>query len=99
MNNNHGFDLFIYVVFAISPQIGGLGPKYQDLVISFYRGEVENLPQFRLIYLQVRSDISLLQDESGQINNLTGKYIMELSKLKHLQRYMTTFELYYRKFE
>ena len=41
----------------------------------------------------------MLQDETGQKNNLTGKYIMELSKLKHLQFYMTNFELDYRKFE
>ena len=32
-------------------------------------------------------------------NDLTGKYIMELSKLKQLQRYMNKFELEYREFE
>ena len=41
----------------------------------------------------------LLQDQTGQMNNLTGKYITELSKLKHLQRYMTHLGLYYRRFE
>ena len=41
----------------------------------------------------------MLKDETGKINNLTGKYIMELSKLKHHQCYMTKFELDYRKFE
>ena len=41
----------------------------------------------------------MLQGETGQINNLTGKYIMGLSKLGHLQQYMTTFQLKYRKFE
>ena len=34
----------------------------------------------------------LLQDKTGQINNLTVKYTMELSKLKHLQIYMTIYE-------
>ena len=41
----------------------------------------------------------LLSGGTGQTNNITGKYIMEPSKLKHLQLYMTTFELEYRKFE
>ena len=39
-----------------------------------------------------------MDDETVKTNNLTGKYIKELSKLKHLQHYMTTFELEYRKF-
>ena len=40
-----------------------------------------------------------MNDKTTQANNLTGKYIMAPSKLKHLQRYMITFELEYRKFE
>ena len=32
------------------------------------------------------------------MDNLTGKYIMELSKLKHLQCYTTNCKLDYRKF-
>ena len=34
MNNDNGSDLLIYLVSDISPQIGGLAPKAQDLVIS-----------------------------------------------------------------
>ena len=34
-----------------------------------------------------------MNDETGQKNNRTGKYIIELSKLKHLQCYTTKFEL------
>ena len=79
-------------------QLGRLGPKAQDLVITFRFCEGKTLPQLHFRALQIRSKIFLLQDETGKINNLTGKYIMELSKLKHLQRYMTTFEIYYRKF-
>ena len=40
-----------------------------------------------------------MQDQTGKINNLTGKYLMELSKLKHVQRSMNTFELNYRRLE
>ena len=91
MNIDIVFDLLISVVFAMSPQIGVLEPKSQDLVISFCLGEGENIPQFHLRALQIRSEIFLLQDQTGKINNLTGKYIMEISKLKHIQRYMSPF--------
>ena len=86
MNNDNGFDLLIAVVFAMSPQLGLLGPKAQDLVISFRLGEGETLAQLHLRYIQIRDEIFLLQDKPGQTNNPTGKYIRELSKLKHLQR-------------
>ena len=99
MNNNNVFNLLIDVVFSISPKLGGLVTKAQDLLISFRLGEEENIPQFHLKALRISSEILLVQDETGQINNLTGKYIMEMSKLKHLQRYVTNFELYYIKFE
>ena len=62
-------------------------------------GKGGTLPQFHLQDIQARSSIFLLKDETGHINNLTGKYIMKLSKLKHIKRYMTTFELYCINFE
>ena len=40
-----------------------------------------------------------MKDQTGYINNLTGNYIREMSNLKHLQPYMTSFELDFRKFE
>ena len=76
MNNDNGFYLFIAVVFAMSPQLGVVGPKAQYLVISFFLGKVETLPQFYLNSPQIRREIFLLRYETGQINNLTGKYIM-----------------------
>ena len=85
MNSDNVFDLLIYVLFTMITQLGGLGHKVQDLVISFRLGKVKTLPQLHLRALQTRSDFFLLQDDTVQINNLTGKYIMELSKLKHLQ--------------
>ena len=80
MNNDNVFDLLIAGFFAISPQLGVLGLKAQYLVISFRLGEGETLPRLRLRAIQIRSEIFLLQYETGQINNLTSKYIMELSK-------------------
>ena len=76
MNNDNVFDILIAVIFAMSPQLGVLGPKAQYLLISFFIGEVETLPLFHLRYLQIISVIFLSQDKTGQINNLTGKYIM-----------------------
>ena len=99
MNNDSLFDLLIAVVFSMSPQLWGLGPKDQDIVIYFCLGEGEYLPQLNLKALQIRGEIILLQYETWKINNLTGKYIVELSKLKHIKWYMTSFELDYRKFE
>ena len=40
-----------------------------------------------------------MRDKVGRLKNLTGKYIMELSNPKHLQRYMTYFDLDFREFE
>ena len=39
MNNDNGFDLIIVFVFDISHQLGGLGPKDQDLLIPSSLGE------------------------------------------------------------
>ena len=44
-------------------------------------------------------NIFLFNDETGQVKNHKGKYIMELSKLKRLQCYINTFELKYIKSE
>ena len=40
MHNKNGFDLLIAVVLAMNPQLGGLEPKSQDLVIPFRLDEV-----------------------------------------------------------
>ena len=86
MNNDNGFDLLIVVVFAMSPQLGGLGPKSKDLVIYFHLGEGDSLPKVHLRALNTRSESLLFRYKIGQIKNPTGKYTMEISKLKHLQR-------------
>ena len=99
MNNENGFDLLISVVSSIIPQLGGLETKYQDLVISFQLDEGETIPKFYLRALQIKSENFLLKYKIGKINNLMGKYILELSKLKQLQQYMNTFELDYNVFE
>ena len=78
MNNDNIFNLLLAFFFAVSPQLGVIGLKYQDLVISFWLGEGETLKQLRLRSLQIRSEIFPLQDETGQINNLTSKYTMEM---------------------
>ena len=70
MNNENGFDLLVSVLFVMSPQLRGLGSKDQYLMISFRLGEGENLSQFHLRALQVRSKLLQLQDKSGQINHL-----------------------------
>ena len=52
MNIDNISDLFVAVVFAMSPQLGGLGPDAQDFVISFFLCEGETPPQLYLKALQ-----------------------------------------------
>ena len=80
MNTNNDCDLLIDVVLALSPQLGVLVPKYQDLVVSFYFGQGENIPQFQLRDLNIRSELFWLkyqtvktQQPHRQINHLTFK--------------------------
>ena len=81
------------------PQLGWLVPKYQDLVIPFRICEEEPLSDFHLIDLAIRSELVLMRNQTEQINNLILKYIMKLSKLKNVQWYRTSFEIYFRRFE
>ena len=85
MNYDNGFELTIAVVFYMRPQLGGLGPKSQDLVIPFCLGEVEYLPDFNLRYLAIRIELVFMIYKTGQINNITWKYIVEMSNMKHIQ--------------
>ena len=96
---NNGVELLISVIFSMIPQLGGLGPKAQSLVMNFCLGEREYLPYFHLIYLAIRSGLVLMRFQTVQINILTGKYIMKLTNLKHLQCYVTSFDLDFRRFE
>ena len=78
-------ELLTAVLFTMSPQLEGLGPKTQYLVILFFFGQGEALPYFHLISLTIRSGLEFMRDQTGQINKLTGKYIKEMSDLKHIQ--------------
>ena len=39
MHYENGFEILIAVVFAMGPQLGGLGPKGQELVKPLHLGE------------------------------------------------------------
>ena len=68
-------------------------------MIPFSLGEVETLPDFSLRALSIRSELVSVKDQTGQINKLTGKYIMEMPNMKHIQLCMTYFEIYFIRFE
>ena len=76
MHYNNIFELLIAVFFSMSPQLILLGPKSQYLLIPFRLDEGEPLPDFHLRALAIRSEILIIRDQTGQINNLTGKVIM-----------------------
>ena len=44
MNIENRFDIIVAVVIYISPQLGIIVAKAQDLVVSFRLGEVEYVP-------------------------------------------------------
>ena len=67
MNIDNGFDLIIAIVFGLSPQLGVIGPKSQDLVIYSRLGEGGTIPQFHFRALQTRSENFLLKNETGKI--------------------------------
>ena len=62
-------------------------------------GEGKPLSDFHLKAFAIRNEPILTRDQIAQIINLTVKYIMELSKLKNIQQYTTSFELEFRRFE
>ena len=55
MSIENGFDHLVTVVFSIIPQLGVIGTKSQDLVISFFLGEGESLPGLHIRALQARN--------------------------------------------
>ena len=73
MHYDNGFEILITVVFVMSPQLGVLGPKAQDLLIPFRIGEGEPLSDFHLIALAIINELVLMRDQTGQVKNLTGK--------------------------
>ena len=99
MNVDNRFDFLVDVVFVMCPHLGWLGTKSQDLVISFCLGEGGTVLQIKLIDIQEIGEMFLLNDKTWQIKNITGKFITELTKLKHIKFYMTTFGLHHGKFQ
>ena len=55
MHIENAFDLHVTILFSIIPQLGVIGSKSQDFLISFCLGKVESLPKFRLRDIQERS--------------------------------------------
>ena len=99
MHYNDGLKPLITFVFYMFPQLVVFLPKAQDLVIPFRLGEGENLPYFHLRALVIISELVLMRYQTVHINNFTGKYIMELSNMKHLQCYMTSLYIDFRLLE
>ena len=65
------FELIVAVVFNVIPRIGGIGPKFQDLVIPFCLGEGYSPTEFHLRALTINTELILMKDKTGQINSLT----------------------------
>ena len=75
MHYYNGFELIIAFVLSMIPQLGGIVTKTQDLVIPLRLGEGEHLSDFHLRALAIKSELIFMINQTGQINNLTDKYI------------------------
>ena len=64
MHYDNGFELLIAVVFSMIPQLGGLGPKYQDLLIPLQLDEGETISYFHLRALSIRSELASTRYQS-----------------------------------
>ena len=71
MNNDNGSDLLIAVLFAMSNQLRGLGPKSQDLVTPFFLGEGESLQGFTSELLQ--SEVNLNYSNIKKVKSATSQ--------------------------
>ena len=71
MHYDNGFKPHIAVIFYISPKLGGLGPKAQDLVIPFRLGEGEILSYFHIRAIAIISELLLMRYQTVHINNFT----------------------------
>ena len=76
MNIDNIFDILVAFLFSMSPQLGGLGSKSQELLIYFLLGEGEPITEFYLRYFQTRSETYLLNDKKLQTNNLIKSAIV-----------------------
>ena len=65
MHCDNEFELLIAIVFGMSIQLGGLGPKSQDLTIRFFCSEGERLTDFHLRSLTIRSELDLIRYQTG----------------------------------
>ena len=88
LTTDFNFLLLLYLPKVL--HLEDLEPNIKTMWYPFilYKGKPSNNCT---LYIFTQEAIFLFYDETGQTNNPTGKYIIELSKLKHLQRYMTTF--------
>ena len=73
MQYDNGFKALIAVVFYMSPKLGGLESKVQDLVIPFLLGEGETFSDFHIRAIAIISELVLMRYQTGHINNFTGK--------------------------
>ena len=80
-------------------QFGELFTKAQDPVIFFLFREGETILHLHHRYLQDQCKMFIFKNKIRHKKYLTGKYITEIPRFKHINYNITIFELTYRNFE
>eukprot|EP00957_Ditylum_brightwellii_P026969 2039061-Ditylum_brightwellii.AAC.1 len=80
-HNPDGFIILKYIIFEVSPHLGGKGPDAQERVDSFLMSSEETLHEFQRRSIQLLDTLNIIQaipDTATQINKFIGKYITHL---------------------
>ena len=81
-HNSDGFYILNTIIWENSPQLGGQGDSAEHRVMNYYIIPGNTITDFYVRAVNIKSQLNLLQDNTGQNNKLTGKFLMSL----HLQK-------------
>jgi hypothetical protein len=84
-HNSNGFYILNTIIWENSPQLGGQGDSAEHRVMNYYIIPGDTITEFYVRAVNIKSQLNLLQDNTGQNNKLTGKFLMSL----HLQKDIT----------
>jgi hypothetical protein len=84
-HNSDGFYILNTIIWENSPPLGGQGKSAEHRVMNYYIIPGNTITEFYVRAVNIKSQLNLLQDNTGQNNKLTGKFLISL----HLQNDIT----------
>ena len=73
--NQDGFQVFKYLVFGLSSQLGDISADPQTILNDFKFFDGEKLSEFHTRDQEIIITITLQNDTKGKVNLMTGKYL------------------------